>query len=83
VSLGENADLDPEDIYKVLVGATADGTSISTLCRRSEDGSSGTNILRHLRTKFDLEKTKQRISTTAKPRTAPLLSTRTRHWSRR
>ena len=81
VSLGENADLDPEDIYKVLVGATADGTSISTLCRRSEDGPSGTNILRHLRTKFDLEKTKQRISTTAKPRTAPLPSTRTRHWS--
>jgi hypothetical protein len=29
VSLGENADLDPEDIYEVLVGATANGTSIS------------------------------------------------------
>jgi len=58
VNLGENADLDPEDIYKVFVVATADGTSISTLCRRSEDGPSGTNILRHLRTKFDLETVK-------------------------
>ena len=34
LSLGENADLDLEDIYEVLVGATADGTSISTLCER-------------------------------------------------
>jgi hypothetical protein len=58
VSLGENADLDPEDIYEVLVGATADETSISTLCDRSKDSSSSTNILRHLRTKFDLDTVK-------------------------
>ncbi|EMA06142.1 ISH3 family transposase [Haloarcula marismortui] len=58
ISLGENADLDPEDIHEVLVGATADGTSISTLCERSEDSPSGTNILRHLRTKLDLETVK-------------------------
>jgi hypothetical protein len=58
VSLGENPDLDPEDIYEVLVGATADGTSISTLCDRSEDGPFSTNILRHLRTKFDLDTVK-------------------------
>jgi hypothetical protein len=55
VSFGENADFEPEDIYEVLVGATADGTSISTLCDRSNDSTSGTNILHHLRTKFDLE----------------------------
>jgi len=58
VTLGENADLDPEDIYEVLVGATADGTSISTLCERSEDSPSSTNILRHLRTKLDLDTVK-------------------------
>ncbi|WP_018257795.1 ISH3 family transposase [Halomicrobium katesii] len=58
VSLGENADINPEDIYEVLVGATADGTSISTLCDRSEDNSSSTNILRHLRTKLDLDTVK-------------------------
>jgi hypothetical protein len=59
VSLGENADLDPEDIYEVLVGACADGTSISIPCDRSEDSSSSTNILRHLRTKFDLDTVKE------------------------
>ena len=55
VSLAKNADIGPEDIYEVLVGATADGTSISTLCDRSKDSSSGTDILYHLRTKLDRE----------------------------
>ena len=55
VSFGDNADFEPEDISEVLVGATADGTSTSTLCDRSNDSPSGTNILHHLRTKFDLE----------------------------
>jgi len=58
LSLGENAEFDREDIYEVLVGATADGTSISTLCERSEDSPSGSNVLHHLRTKFDLETVK-------------------------
>jgi hypothetical protein len=58
VSPDENVDLDPEDIYEVLVGATVDGTSISTLCDRSEDSSSGTNVLRHLRARFDLDTVK-------------------------
>lgn len=34
LDLGENAEIDPEDIFEVLVGATADGTSISTLCEK-------------------------------------------------
>jgi hypothetical protein len=58
VSPGENTDLDPRDIYETLVGATVDRTSISTLCDRTEDSSSGTNVLRHLRTKFDLDTVK-------------------------
>ena len=55
LDLGENAEIDPEDIFEVLVGATADGTSISTLCEKSEDAPSGNGVLHHLRTKFDLE----------------------------
>lgn len=55
LSLGENAAIDPEDIFEVLVGACADGTSISTLCKKSEESPSGNDILYHLRTKFDLE----------------------------
>jgi hypothetical protein len=54
LDLGENAEIDPEDIYEVLVGATADGTSISTLCEQSNDAPPGTDVLYHLRTKFDL-----------------------------
>jgi hypothetical protein len=55
VSIAGNGDITPEDIYEVLVGATADGTSISTLCKRGEDSYSGNDILYHLRTKFDLD----------------------------
>ena len=58
ISLGANADLDPDEIYEVLVGATADGTSISSLCKRSEDTAAGTDILYHLRTKSDLDTVK-------------------------
>jgi hypothetical protein len=55
ISIAGNGDVEPEDIYEVLVGATADGTSISTLCERSEDSYSGNDNLYHLRTKFELD----------------------------
>lgn len=47
LNLGANAEIDPEAIIEVLVGPTADGTSISTLCKRSEDGPPGTDVLYH------------------------------------
>jgi hypothetical protein len=55
LNLGENADLDAEDIFEVLVGACADGTSVSELCDVSEDAPPATDILYHLRTKFDFD----------------------------
>jgi hypothetical protein len=36
IDLGENADIDSEDIWDVLVGATADEDSVSHLCKISE-----------------------------------------------
>ena len=63
ISIAGNGDINPEDIYEVLVGATADGTSISTLCERSENSFSGNDILYHLRTKFDLDTSHQLLST--------------------
>ena len=33
-TLAENAKLDAEDIYEVLVGACADGTAVSILCEK-------------------------------------------------
>ena len=55
IDLGANAEITAEDIWEVLVGATANRSSISELCRRSEDAPSANDVLYHLRTKFDLE----------------------------
>jgi hypothetical protein len=55
LNLSENAEIEPDDIFDVLVGACADGTSISSLCENSEDAPSGTDVLHHLRTKFNLD----------------------------
>ena len=55
LNFGENADIDAEDIFEVLVGACADGTSVSELCDVSEDAVPATDILYHLRTKFDFD----------------------------
>ena len=59
LTLAENAELDAEDIYEVLVGACADGTSVSTLCERSKDAPHKNSVLYHLHTKFDLETLEQ------------------------
>ena len=63
LTLANNAEIDAEDIYEVLVGATADGTSISTLCTSSEDSPSANTILYHLRTKFEPERLEQVANT--------------------
>ena len=55
LNLANNAEIDAEDIYEVLVGACADGTPVSTLCEHSKDAPHENSILYHLRTKFDLE----------------------------
>ncbi len=55
LNLGNNAEIDAENIYEVLVGACADGTSVSKLCEDSEDSPHQNTVLYHLRDKFDLE----------------------------
>ena len=54
IELGENAEIDSEDIFEVLVGATADEDSVTHLCDVAEDSPHGNTILHHLRTKFEL-----------------------------
>jgi len=54
LSLGDNAETESEDIYEVLVGACADGTSISELFESSDDSPHQNTVLYHLREKFDL-----------------------------
>src|SRR5699024_271133 len=61
IELGENADIDSEDIWDVLVGATADEDSVSHLCEISEESPHANTILQHLRTKFELERVEKTL----------------------
>ena len=58
IGLDEPTDIDSEDIWDALVGATADEDSVSHLCEISEESPHGNTILHHLRTKFDLSELK-------------------------
>ena len=59
LGLADNAGIEAEDIYEVLVGACADGTSVSELCETSKDSPHQNTILYHLREKFDLMSVEQ------------------------
>ena len=54
IELGENAEIDSQDIFEVLVGRRADEDSVTHLCDISEESPHGNTILHHLRTKFEL-----------------------------
>lgn len=54
IELGENADIDSEDIWDVLVDCRADEDSVSHLYKISENSPHGNTILHHLRTKFEV-----------------------------
>ncbi|MFP9193995.1 ISH3 family transposase, partial [Natrialbaceae archaeon A-CW1-1] len=55
IDFAPNAQTTAEDLFEVLVGACADGTSVSTLCKKSKDSPHQNTVLYHLREKFDLE----------------------------
>ena len=63
LDLAANAQIDAQDIYKVLVGACADGTSISTLCNFSKNSPAANTVLYHLRTKFEPKRLEQVANT--------------------
>ncbi len=73
LNLANNAEIDTEDIHEVLVGATADGTSISTLCNSSQDSPSANTILYHRRTKFEPEWLERVANTLLRRNTVELL----------
>lgn len=70
LDLGANAEIEAEDIYEILVGACADGTSVSTLCGSSKDSPPANTILYHLRTKFESERLERVANTLPKTTTA-------------
>jgi len=47
---------------RVLVGACADRTSVSTLCASSQNSPAGNTVLYHLRTKFEPEQLERVIT---------------------
>ena len=47
IELSENADIDSEDIFEVLVGATADEDSVSHLYETTEETPHGNTILHY------------------------------------
>jgi hypothetical protein len=54
LSLGNNAEIESEQIYEVLVGTRAGGTLISEICESSDDSPNENTVLYHLREKLDL-----------------------------
>jgi hypothetical protein len=54
LNLPNNTEIDAEDIYEVLVGACANGTSVYKLCENSNDSPHQNTVLYHLREKFDI-----------------------------
>jgi hypothetical protein len=59
LGLGDDAEVGVEDIYEVLVGACADGTSVSELCEISEDSLHENTVLYHFREEFELTSVEQ------------------------
>jgi len=55
LELAKNASTGADTVFEVLVGACADGTSVSSMCQRSTESPHENTILYHLREQFDLE----------------------------
>ena len=73
LSLANNAEITTEDIYEVLVGACADGTSVSTLCASSQNSPAANTVLYHLRTKFEPDRLERVANTLLRKDLAELL----------
>jgi len=55
LDLGEDVEVTPAELYKVLVGACADGTSITHICDTTDDSPHDNTVREYLTEQFDLE----------------------------
>ena len=55
IELGENVDVTVDELYKVLVGASADGTSINHISESTDESPHANTVRGHLTDQFDLE----------------------------
>jgi hypothetical protein len=55
LDLGKDVDVTLAELYKVLVGACADGTSITHICETTDDSPHHNTVREYLTDQFDLE----------------------------
>jgi hypothetical protein len=59
IDLGENVEVTSEELYEVLAGASAGGTSINHVCETTDDSPHANTVRGHLTEQFDLDTVKQ------------------------
>jgi hypothetical protein len=55
IDLGENVKISSDELYEVLAGASAGGTSINHVCETTEDSPHANTVRGHLTDQFDLD----------------------------
>ena len=55
IALGENVKVTPDELYEVLAGASAGGTSINHVCKTTDESPHANTVRRHLTDQFELE----------------------------
>ena len=55
IDLGENVEVTSEELYEVLAGASAGGTSINHVCETTDDSPHANTVRGHLTEQFDLD----------------------------
>ena len=55
LDLGEDVEVTPAELYKVLVGACADGSSITHICETTDDSPHDNTVREYITDQFDLE----------------------------
>jgi hypothetical protein len=59
LDLGEDVKISSDELYEVLVGASADGTSINHICKTTDDSPHANTVRGHLTDQFDLDTVEQ------------------------
>ena len=55
IDLGENVEVTADELYEVLAGASAGGTSINHVCKTTDESPHANTVRGHLTDQFDLE----------------------------
>jgi hypothetical protein len=55
IDLGENVDTTTEELYEVLAGASAGGTSINQICETTDESPHANTVRGYLTDQFDLD----------------------------